>query len=240
MAEVKKRDIVANKLRKDILAGRYGIEGGIPDEGGLAKIHNCARGTVTAALSLLEGEGLLVHRGRAYYVNNLEYVMTSYVAPSAKRHTGTRNYVKNVDDVVRLQTVPAFIADKAQVPHETHAVSCVRVSGEVVKGKEHPIQLATRYYFMSLSDEQVQRMQDDPAYDPAWDTSEELDSHDEITARPATQEELAALSLPASATVVSLLEIIRDKEGNLYMVHESALSPRVALVFSFKFVNKSA
>lgn len=237
MAEMKKRDIVANKLRKDILAGRYGREGGIPDEGELARINNCARGTVTAALSLLEGEGLVAHRGRSYYVNSLPVVMTQYVPPAYVRYAGRINYVQTIGSVERT-TLPAYLAEKLETAESTAVVSCVRVAGEKVDGKEKPVQLSVRYYFMPLSDEQVQRMQSDPSYDPAWDTSGMLGSYDEVASRPVTQEEQELLLLPATTSVLSLLEIIRNKAGELYMAHESALSPRAALIFGFSFENK--
>lgn len=237
MAEAKKRDIVANKLRKDILAGKYGREGGIPDEGELAKISNCARGTVVAALTLLEGEGLVVHRGRSYYVNSLPVVMTRYVPPAYVRYAGRINYVQTIGNVERT-TLPVYLAEKLETSHTTPVVSCVRVAGETVDGKEKPVQLSVRYYFMPLSDEQVQRMQSDPSYDPAWDGSGLLGTCDEVASRPVTQEEQELLLLPASTSVLSLLEIIRDKAGALYMAHESALSPRSKLIFGFSFENK--
>lgn len=237
MAEMKKRDIVANKLRKDILAGKYGTEGGIPDEGELAKINNCARGTVTAALTLLEGEGLVVHRGRSYYVDRLPVAMTQYVPPAHVRYVSRKNYVRTIGDVEQV-VLPEYLAEKLATSPSTPVVSCTRVTGEVVSGKEKPIQLSVRYYFMPLSDEQIRRMQSDPNYDPAWDTSDMLGSYDEVTSRPVTQEEQELLLLPASTSVLSLLEIIRDKGGNPYMAHESALSPRAALIFHFSFENK--
>lgn len=52
-----------------IQAGNYGWEGGLPEEAELARATGYARGTVRSALTLLEGEGLIIQKGRSYFVN---------------------------------------------------------------------------------------------------------------------------------------------------------------------------
>lgn len=237
MAE-KKRDMLANELRKNVLSGLYGSQGGIPDESDLANSMGVARGTVRAALILLEGEGLIVQRGRSYYVNSLPITMTSYVPPAGKR--SEHNFVKNIGNVIGMLSLPKHVALKLQLAHDATAVSCTRLSGEVVDGNEKPTQLSLRYYFLPLSKEQIQRMHDDASYDPAWDTSGVLRCIDDVVARCATSDELTALGLPDGTPVLGLSETIRDHNGKLVMFQESTLVPRIELSFAFDFVNSKS
>src|SRR5690242_11110272 len=121
MAEQKKRDAVASMLRKNILSGRYGSEGGIPDETEISKSFGCSGGTVIAALTLLEGERLVVHRGKSYYVNALPLVMTQHV-PSAHVGASKVSYVKNVGQVVRMNAIPEYMANQLDIPASTSNV----------------------------------------------------------------------------------------------------------------------
>jgi DNA-binding GntR family transcriptional regulator len=56
---VGKHVTLAIELEKDILAGKYGWEGGLPSVSELAQTKNMSVNTVKNSLSLLEGKGLI-------------------------------------------------------------------------------------------------------------------------------------------------------------------------------------
>jgi DNA-binding GntR family transcriptional regulator len=71
---------LAIELEKDILAGKYGWEGGLPSTSELAQRWNMSINTVKNSLSLLEGKNLIEKRGIGYYVNRIPTVMTQYMS----------------------------------------------------------------------------------------------------------------------------------------------------------------
>lgn len=234
----KKRDMLVALLRKNILSGKYGSEGGLPPESELVKETGFARQTVKTALLLLEGEKLITQRGHVYHVNNLPITMTSYVAPANERYAKKEGFAKNVADVENGREIPRYLAECMRVPMARSSAFCVRVTGEVADGEKQPTQLSARYYFLPLTNEQIERMQSDASYDPAWDLSGVLHSVDKVCARASTQEEAKLLELPSGTVILSLVESIRDDNGQLVMVHESALVPRSELEFSYDFLNE--
>lgn len=226
---------LADELRKEILSGRYGTEGGLPSVKDIAEKSDFAINTVKNALSHLLGEGIIVKRGIGYYVNNITITMTQYSPPSHQRYVSGFN--RNMGTVEKT-LLPEHLAAKL---HTTQQVVIFRaqIAGEIVEGNEHPLQISQRYYFLPLSAEKIQRMRDDPTFDPMWaDVPINLVSHDEVRPRPATQEELKLLSIPTATSVLCLLEVIRDTSGTILMAQEIMLSPRIALVFDFPFENK--
>lgn len=226
---------LADELRKNILSGRYGTEGGLPSAKDIATEYRLAINTVKAALSRLEGEGLIVKRGAGYYVNNISIAMTQYSPPSHVRYGN--GFSKNLRAVERI-ALPEHLASK--LGKSQSVVFRMQVSGELVEGQEQPLQLSSRYYLSPISDAQFQRMQSDPTFDPMWtDWPVTLATHDEITSRVATPEESAHLKLSNAASVISLLEVTRDpNSGDILMVLEAVLSPRVILHYDFLFENK--
>lgn len=225
---------LADNLRKDIFSGKYGTEGGLPAASSLSTVYGMALNTVKSALFHLEGEGIIVKRGIGYYVNSISITMTQYAPPSHIRYTN--GYTSNLNTIEKV-LLPGHLANKLQTLQPANYR--VQVSGEVVDGEQQPLQLSHRYYFLPISDENLQRMQADATFDPMWaDAPVDLVSHDEITSRAATQEEIGHLNLTKASSVISLWEVIRDKDGNLLLAQEITLSPRIALVFDFPFENK--
>ena len=225
---------LADVLRKDIQAGKYGSEGGLSIASELAKQHKMALNTAKRALSLLEDEGIIQKRGAAYHVGGIDVVMTQYSPPSHQRYSGFNRNLTIVEKVA----LPVHLASKLQTSQRT-VVSRAQIAGEIIRGAELPLQVSYRYYFLPISAEKIQRMQDDPLFDPMCiDAPVDLVSRDEVASRPATPEELGHLNLGRSASVTSLLEVIRDEAGNILMAQEITLSPRITLVFEFPFENK--
>jgi len=236
---VKKSTDVANQIRKEILAGRYGSEGGLPEIREIAKKSGVALNTVVAALSNLEGQGLIEKRGHSYYVNSISFVMTQYVPPAHVRlHRG--GYCKNMGPIERVP-LPEHLAEKLHSPQSELVVYRVQISGELIEGKEKPSQISYRYHLLPISDEKIQRMQADATYDPMWgdtDIPAELVSHDEVTSRLATEEERNLLNLPETTPITNVFESIRDKSDTLLMAQDIILSPRATLIFDFPFTNR--
>ncbi len=235
---VSKHIALANELEKDILSGKYGWSGGLPTASELAQTQNMSINTVKNALAVLEGKDLIEKRGIAYYVNRVPTVMTQYVPPA---HTRIRTgYCKNLGPVKHIP-LPAHIADKLDLSKSDLVVYRVQVSGELVEASEHPLQLSYRYHLLPLSDEKVKQMDNNAAYDPMWDDTEqaiELMSHDEVTPRLSTNGESDLLNLPESTPVASVFEVISDKAGKPLMIQEIILSPRTTLIFDFPFINR--
>jgi len=231
-----KHAALANELRKEILSGRYGSEGGLPVVSEIARNHSMAINTVKVALSRLEGEGLIVNRAGNFYVNGLQIVMTQHVPlPEARLHNRV-GYVKTLR--VTRDALPDYVRAKLHLPPDKHIVlTRDQVSGEV-NGVERPLQLTTRYYFLSLAGDQISRLEQESAYDPMWELTSTLQSRDEISSRPATEQEAAQLKLPDGTSVIAVFEVIRDANGALLMAQEITLSPRDTLIFEFSFENK--
>jgi DNA-binding GntR family transcriptional regulator len=230
---------LATELEKDILAGKYGWEGGLPSASELAQTHNMSVNTVKNSLSLLEGKGLIEKRGIGYYVSRIPTVMTQYVPPAHVRRQ--EGYSKNIGLVKRV-SLPEHLTKKLDFPQSGLVVHRMQVSGEIAHGNEKPLQVSYRYHFLPVTDEEMQRMQEDATFDPMWNNSDiatELVSHDEVTSRLATEGERDLLNLPESNPITSVFEVIRSKSSELLMAQEIILSPRTTLIFDFPFFNHS-
>ncbi len=229
---------LAIELERDILAGKYGWEGGLPSASELAQTWNMSINTVKNALSLLEGKDLIEKRGIGYYINRTPTVMTQHV-PSAHIRLEREGYNNTIGPVRRI-VLPDHLAKKLKIEAK-QVVHRVQVSGEITEGNEKPLQIAYRYYILPISDDKLQRMQNDATYDPMWNDEDvmiELLSHDEVTPRLATEGERDILNLPESTPVSNVFETISDTNGKLLMVQEVILSPRTTLIFDFPFINK--
>jgi len=226
---------VANELRKEILSGKFGSEGGLPPTSELAKSYDIVVNTAKVALGRLEGEGLIIQRGGNYYVNGLEIVMTRHVPLPEARFQKRVGYVRTLR-VARVG-IPEHVGRKLNVQSDRTIPMREQVSGEI-NGRFWPLQFSTRYYFLPLSDEQYHRLEQEAGTDPLWDITDTLLSRDEICSRPATTQEAEHLSLPDGTSIIALFEIIRDANGVLLMAQEITLSPRETLVFEFSFENR--
>jgi DNA-binding GntR family transcriptional regulator len=223
----------ADELRKEILSGRYGWEGGLPGISELTRRSGLKANTIYRSLAILMGEHLIIQRDQAYYVRLTPIIMTQYV--------GAKDYYKNLGTTGKVSPLPQYLQEKLQVLSSTVAVFRTQVSGRTVDGREEPIQVSYRYHFIPLTDQEVQQMADNPLYDPLWSKGEyatTLLSHDEVVSRRATEEERDLLDLPEDATVSHLFEVIRSMDGKILMAQEVVVNSLEALVFDFPFENK--
>jgi DNA-binding GntR family transcriptional regulator len=227
---------LANRLRRYITGGVYGTEGGLPGAAELSKRHSLSEVTVRKALAILQGEKLIVSRERSFFVNKLSFTMTQYIPPV---HIRRAQYTENLEPVQRI-FLPKHIADKLQLSSDTKVVFRAQVSGEIDEsGLEKPFKISRHYYLIAITDEQLQQMQDDPNYDVMWEsTPERMACHDEQTPRLPTGEESEALGLSETTPISSLFITIRTTEGELLLVQELALAPRVTLIYEYVFENK--
>lgn len=230
---VGKYTTVANAIRKDIMAGRYGIEGGLPATPDLMQAFGVALSTVKQALGKLEGEGIIRKRGANYYVNMVHTTMTSFVPLPNVRHAPRGSFVRTLH--AGFGEVPEHLLEKVQHPTQ-QVFTRTQVAGDIEE-KECPLQLTHRYYFIGLNVAAQKRLTEDPTWDPMWELKQTLKSRDEIASRKVTKEEAEVLSLPDETSVLSLFEVIRDTAGTLLMLQEIVLSPRETLIFEFDFQN---
>jgi DNA-binding GntR family transcriptional regulator len=235
---VSKHSALAAELEKEIFSGRYGWEGGLPSVSDLAQKWNMSINTVKAALAVLEGKDIIEKRGIGYYVNRVPTTMTQYLPPA---HARLQNgYCENIGTVKRV-SLPEHLAKKLDYKSSELAVYRMQVSGEANGTGKKPLQITYRYHLLTLSDEQMQRMESEPTYDPMWkDAPIELFSHDEVTPRLATESERDLLNLPETTPINTVIEAIREQaSNNLLMAQEVILSPRTTLIFDFPFTNKA-
>jgi len=227
---------LANSLRRDITAWVYGSEGGLPGAAELARRHSLSEVTVRKALAVLEGEKLIVSKDRSFFVNKISFTMTQHIPPVHMRRS---QYAENLEHVQRI-FLPGHIAGKLQLEQSKMVVFRSQISGEVAEdGLEKPFKISRHYYLLPVSDEQLQRMQDDPNFDVMWEsTSDRMASHDELTPRLPTQEEAEALKLSETTAVNSLFVTIGTTDGELLLVQELVLSPRVTLIYEYTFETK--
>lgn len=229
----------ANQLRKDILSGKYGIEGGLPGIEELKRRSGLAAGTIYKSLVLLQGERLIVERDKAYFVNISSQDMTQYVPPLNVRmqSSGKLAFMQNVAPI-EVTPIPEEIADKIGVPRETMSTFRHRVGGEVQEGKNKPTQMKKYWYLIPLNEEQLQMLRDDPNTDILVKYApEDLRAHDEISSRLPTKEEMELLSLSEFTPVTQVHITTRDTEGNI-LLYQDLTFLGVVLTYDYGFKNR--
>ncbi len=231
----------ASDLRRDILSGRYGWEGGLPGIQELVKRSGLAANTIYRALSLLVGERLIEQRDKAYYVSRHPIQMTRYVLPIAVRMKALNKegYIKNIGKVERT-VLPEHLAGKINA--QSHPQACVLqacILGELAgDGSERPNQMSHYYFLLPMSEEQIRQLEENAAFDPLpVGPAIQMSRHDEITARPPTQKEIETLNLPAAASVIAVLTVVRDESGIPLLIQEDAFPTLVTLMYDYTFEN---
>lgn len=233
-----KHETLARKLERKILEGQFGWSGGLPAAPELAEKNHMSVNTVKSALALLEGKGLIEKRGIGYYVNKVPITMTEYV-PTGNLRTPNSGFCRNVGSLKRT-ALPPHLAERFSGASE--AVYRMQVSGEVRGSVERPLQITHKYYLIPLSDEQVQHMEQDAAYDPMRHESRfqvTLMAFNENAARLATKGEEGLLSLQEGSPVQTVLETIQDKSNGLLLIQEVVLHPSQTLAYKYSFDNRS-
>ena len=226
---------IVDELRRNIFAGLYGPQGGLPTAQAIATNYNVTVNTAGKALSYLEGEKLVVKHGSNFYVNALNVRMTEHVPASHIRLT--HGYTRNISSVDMVD-LPIHIMEKLAIP-TTKAIYRAQISGEQDGNEFIPVQIARRYYFLELTNEEVTNMVNDATYDPMWTkVPVQLLSHDDIAARNATGEETQLLNLSHTSSVLDVWEVIYNMSGNVLMAQEITLSPRMKHSFRYPFDNK--
>ncbi len=226
---------LANELRKEVLSGRYGNEGGLPVASEIAKAYKVTVNTVNLALNKLEGEGIVTKRGSVFYVNSISITMTSHVPLPGQRLPGREGYVKTLRTAT--EQLPQHLSKILGVSAEQSILVREQLAGEV-NGHERPLQHSVRYYFLPITAAQKKQVESDPNYDPMWDLKTTLHSHDEVQSRPATEQEAQLLQVPEGASVLAIWEVIKSTDGELLMAQTLTLSARKTLIFDYLFENK--
>ena len=236
----RKQDILANDLRKDILSGKYGTEGGIPGLDELVRRSGLARNTVRAAMTTLEEEKLIVEQDRNYFVNPLIVTtMTQYVLPVAIRMQkyARSGKIVNLEDVRRTWLPEHLQYRLGLTPVSVVFQACSSI--ECKDSTETPMQIAHYYYFMPLSDKQIQNMQADAAYDVLLECEDELVRRDEISTRLPTNSEIEILRIPSGMPVLTVSSTVYDKTGSILLFQELTRIPRAVLEYRYSFKNRA-
>jgi len=235
MSSLKKHIALANEIRKDILAGKYGTEGGLPGLDELSRRSGLARNTVRSALLLLEGEKVIVERDRNYFVNVRSVTMTQYVPPLQERMkaSGKTAFVRNLEPVENA-VLPDYIADMLNLEHGTPCVFRYRISGELtVDMKEKPTRLLRYYYLIPLTTGQLEKLNSEPATDILFESAPvQMIREDTLSARQLTAEEAKLLDIPENTAVMSVQIVNTTMEGGYLLVQESVF---VGVSFTYKY-----
>jgi DNA-binding GntR family transcriptional regulator len=239
MGDIRMHIALANSIRRDILSGIYGTQGGLPGIEELVKLTGSTKVTLYKALAVLEGEGLIVSRNRSFYVNKSSITMTEHVPPARMRlqAEGKIAVTKNLVPVA-IVPLPDYLKRLLQLEGDITAVFRYRVSGEIRDGKEIPARLIKYHYLVPLTPEQIQRMQDDQYTNILLETHPvKMQRHDDVSSRLPTPEEAKYLGIPESTPVLDLRIINRDMDGNLLLVQELVLLG-TTLTYDYIFDNK--
>lgn len=231
---------LANRIRKEIFSGIYGTKGGLPEVREIANQNGVANNTVIAALSNLEGQGIIEKRGHSYYVNVSSVQLNQYVPPHylILQSQGKTAFAENIINV-EFVALPDEIADDLKVQRGIPVTHRMRVLGEVLEnGQKKPTWLVEYYYLISLTDEQRQRMQDDPRLHILLETGPvELQRLDKISSRQPTKEEAQYLRIPETSAVTVLHSVVRDM-NNQVLLYQYLVLLGVTLTYDYPFENK--
>lgn len=229
----------ANELRSEILSGQFGFEGGLPGIKELGRRSGLTYNTIYRSLALLVGEKLLIERDKAFYVNTSTITMTQYVPPPriSMPQRGKTAFIRNVAPIERLP-LPDFIADLAELDHGTMSTFRYRIAGETHDDHEVPSSLATYYYIVDLSEEQLQQLRDNPHTDilaesyaiPMW-------RDDVVASRHPTTKEAQLLEVPEDTPVIDLRIINRDLDRHVLLIQQLVLLG-TTLNYTYTFENR--
>lgn len=241
MAQVAKYIELANQLRRDILSGLYGSEGGLPGINELVKRSGLAANTVYRALSMLEGECLLIQRDQTYFVNRISVSLSSYVPPHylLMQSQGKTSFAVNIipAEVVPL---PDEIASRIPMTVGIPVTHRLRILGETEGEQKKPTWLVEYWYLIPLSEEQRQRMRDNPHLHILPEASPvNLYRFDQISARQPTAEEAQYLQIEQMTPVLDFRSIVRDRGGHPLLYQQLVLLG-TTLTYSYDFENKPA
>jgi GntR family transcriptional regulator len=235
MTEEKRYITLANEIRKDIVSGKYGTEGGLPTIEELVERSSLSRATVYKSLAILEAEGLIISKNRNFFVNRESVPMIGYVPPLQERLklSGKTAFVRNLEPV-EGSTLPDHIADKLGLNRGTPCVYRHRISGELtVDGKEKPTRLLKFYYLIPITVEQLGRLNSVPATDILFEAAPaKMIREDTLLARHLTSEESELLDLPESTAVMSMHIMNSTMDGQYLLVQESVF---VGVCFTYKY-----
>lgn len=206
MAQQSKVDQFVNTLRNKILKGDYGQEGRLPEIGQLATQYGLSRSSAVTGINRLKAEGLIAGE-RSFYVKHVERVMTGVLQPFEKALRG-QNLTPLAEHIIapELLMLPDDIAAMFGQPRGLQVVHRLRRQGT----SDAAYRLAEYWYLVSLEQGQIREMQDNPSADIVVKMMRARGypshtSHDEITVRFPTHQEMELLSITATTPVVQVL-----------------------------------
>jgi DNA-binding GntR family transcriptional regulator len=230
---------LANRLRRDIIQGVYGTQGGLPGAAELARTHSISEVTVRKALAVLEGERLIVSRERSFFVNRSSQYMTQYTPPlTVQLHSsGKIAFMENVAPI-EVKPIPDEIADKLGIERGFMCTFRFRVGGEMLEGQKKQTQMKKYWYLLPLDEEQLQQLRNDPSTDILVKYApEDLQAHDEISSRLPTKEEVELLSLSESTPITQVCVTTKDSTGNI-LLYQDLTFLNVVLTYDYAFKNR--
>jgi hypothetical protein len=241
MAKVPQYIQLANELRKDILSGKYGTEGGLPGVEELKRRSELSINTIYRALSLLAGEKLIVERDRNYFVNPpITTIMTQYIPPLVVSSAlqGRKAYYRNIAAPVRMK-LPSEIADRYGMDHDVDVVFRDRVGVEQFEQHIKPFKLVKHYYVFPLSDVQIRRMSEDANADILAEIAPfRLHETDDISSRMTVSSEIALLELTEPMPITQKNIIMRNAANeNIILIQEVVVLDEVSR-YDYFFENR--
>jgi GntR family transcriptional regulator len=203
---------IAADLRAVIMAGD--LEDEVPSVAELSKQFEAATGTVQRALAILRTEGLILTRQGARSLVDRDHLKVIETSPYVDASKVSYDLLEVTELAAGVEVARAFSRDPFR-PDDVMVVLRKRLMRERADGR--PMELSWSYYPLDLAEGTElaarRKIRDGAPRVLAELGHREASQEDTVTTRAPTSEELRLLRLPAHASVLRTLRVIRDPDG---------------------------
>lgn len=143
-------------------------------------------------------------------------------------------YIKLNIGAIKRTTLPEHLAKAAQIEDSTPITYRMQVSVTIEDKKEKPFQIAYKYYLLPISDDTLERMNDDSSFDPVKELGGELMSQNRLSSRMATDNEKDLLAIDENTPLLNVIETLTNQQGTILLIQEVAI---VRSEITFKYIH---
>jgi GntR family transcriptional regulator len=236
MSDSSKIDMIADELRQRIVGKTLGVKGRLPSIVQMSEDYHAARETVRQALVLLQGEGLVYQKGRTYFANyQAIQIPGSFVFDQYLTKIGLVPYTYNLEDP-KILSLPDEVSQALGLPEGSEGILHVQVQGT----KEIPMRITENWYETELARTSLETMKQDPYANVLAEIRRATglavtNLHENIVARPPTQEEQSLLKIPRTSYVFAIKRKCCTDDGRvLAYVRATLICAYFALEYNVK------
>lgn len=232
---------IADKLRADILTGKYGPGDRLPSETELMEIHGVSRGTAREALGVLRSEGLAdSRRGAGVFVRSFRPIRRNATERLSSRVWGAGRSIWDVDVEDRPMRASDVVVKEVTPPARVSGVLGLPADGRtwmrsrIYRVEGRPVQRAVSYLPADLvAGSPITEA--DPGAGGIYARLADLGHaparfREEIKARMPTAEEASALVVPTGTPVIEVVRTAFDEPGRPVEVNEMLLDASTYLL----------